>query len=308
MKTIDCTVYKHFSYILLVFLLLNVYVKKYAITICKINIQLKTNLKMLINKMNITYELNPPKFLQDKYSFDYVKLNREIEILENRVLLLNNIADKIHLTDSVLGIPRLSSVNMAKKIEKKLDQKTMISCSVRTRDRNTISLYQVIADSIIAKIDSLLLIWGDKPNIGPDIAGVKPTELLKDLNKMNFNRYIKFNLSIPSKIDKITKILEKKIDARPYAFVTQSIEAISDFGNIVDVLNPYKIKVIACIMLPSEKNKKSADMIGLSWKEYEKEPIDFISQIGKMTDEVILSSPNDFSFGIEILKGLKNYI
>lgn len=289
------------------FLLLNVYVKKYAITICKINIQLKTNLKMLINKMNITYELNPPKFLHDKYSFDYVKLNREIEILENRVLLLNNIADKIHLTDSVLGIPRLSGVNMAKKIEKKLDQKTMISCSVRTRDRNTISLYQVIADSIIAKIDSLLLIWGDKPKIGPDISGVKPTELLKDLNKMNFNRYIKFNLSIPSKIDKITKILEKKIDSRPYAFVTQSIESVSDFGNIVDILNPYKIKVIACIMLPSEKNKKSADMIGLSWKEYEKEPIDFISQIGKMTDEVILSSPNDFSSGIEILKGLKNY-
>ncbi len=262
---------------------------------------------MLINKMNITYELNPPKFLHDKYSFDYVKLNREIEILENRVLLLNNIADKIHLTDSVLGIPRLSGVNMAKKIEKKLDQKTMISCSVRTRDRNTISLYQVIADSIIAKIDSLLLIWGDKPKIGPDISGVKPTELLKDLNKMNFNRYIKFNLSIPSKIDKITKILEKKIDSRPYAFVTQSIESVSDFGNIVDILNPYKIKVIACIMLPSEKNKKSADMIGLSWKEYEKEPIDFISQIGKMTDEVILSSPNDFSSGIEILKGLKNY-
>ncbi len=262
---------------------------------------------MLINKMNITYELNPPKFLQDKYDFDFVKLNKEIEVLESRVLLLDNITDKIHLTDSVLGIPRLSSISIAKKIEGKLGRKMDLSCSIRTRDRNTISLYQIIADSIIAKIESLLLILGDRPNIGPDIGGVKPTVLLNDLNKMNFNRYIKFNLSIPSKITEITSVLEKKIEARPHAFVTQSIESISDFGNIVDILKPYKIKVIACIMLPSEKNKKSADMIGLSWKEYEKTPIDFIVQIGKMTDEIILSSPNDFSSGIEVLKGLKNY-
>ncbi|NOJ29545.1 MAG: hypothetical protein DA328_05180 [Nitrososphaeraceae archaeon] len=261
---------------------------------------------MSINKMNITYELNPPKFLHDRYCFDYSKLNNEIQVLENRVLLLNDIVDKIHLTDSVLGIPRLSSINIAKIIEGKLKQ-ILISCSIRTRDRNTISLYQMIADSIIAKIDSLLLIWGDKPKMGTEIAGVKPTDLLKDLNQMNFNRYIKFNLSIPSKITGINKILEKKIDAGPNAFVTQSIESISDFGNIVDIVRPYKIKVIACIMLPSEKNKKSADMIGLSWNEYEKDPVDFILQIGKMAEEIILSSPNDFSYGIEILNGLKKY-
>jgi hypothetical protein len=58
-------------------------------------------------------------------------------------------------------------------------------------------------------------------------------------------------------------------------------------------------------MIPSEKNKVSAEMIGLDWKEYQNNPIDFIKNAGKIANEVLLTSPNSFRFGLQLLKELK---
>jgi hypothetical protein len=100
-------------------------------------------------------------------------------------------------------------------------------------------------------------------------------------------------------------LIQKKIEARPHAFITQSIASLTDLGEIVDIAKPLGIKVVACIMAPSEKNKSSANMIGLNWKEYEKKPIDFIRQAGKIANEVLITSPNSFTSGIDLLKELK---
>jgi hypothetical protein len=43
----------------------------------------------------------------------------------------------------------------------------------------------------------------------------------------------------------------------------------------------------------------------LNWKEYEKNPIDFIRQAGKIANEVLITSPNSFTSGIDLLKELK---
>lgn len=252
--------------------------------------------------MIINYELNPPKILPNDY-FSYSNLLSDIEIVKNKVMILDKYINCLHFTDSVLGVPRLSSITMAS-IIKKNNAKMKISCSVRTRDRNLTSMYQTISDSILLNLESLLIILGDQPKNDLSQELLKPSKVVNQFNAQEFNKSIKLNLSIPNKIQNIHTIKEK-IYAKPNAFVTQSIESLEDLENIIAQIKPFGIKVIACIMVPSEKNKRSAELIGLNWKEYEKEPIEFIKNSGKIADEVLITSPNHFALATEILKELK---
>lgn len=253
--------------------------------------------------MIISYELNPPKILPSNH-FSYSNFLSDIANVKKKVMILDEYINCIHFTDSVLGIPRLSSITMAS-IIKKYNAKMKISCSVRTRDRNLLSMYQTISDSILLNLESLLIILGDEPrNDLKTQELLKPSQVVNQLSSQEFNKLIKLNLSIPNKIRNINTI-KSKIDAKPNAFVTQSIESLKDLENIIDQIRPFDIKVVACIMVPSEKNKKSAELIGLNWKEYEKEPIEFIKNSGKIADEVLITSPNHFALATEILKELK---
>ena len=253
--------------------------------------------------MIINYELNPPKILPNDY-FSYTNLLSDIENVKNKAMILDEYINCLHFTDSVLGVPRLSSITMAR-IIKKNNTKMKISCSVRTRDRNLTSMYQTISDSILLSIESLLIILGDQSKNDLQIHGLlKPSKVVNQFNAQEFNKSIKLNLSIPNKIRNIDTI-KGKIDAKPNAFVTQSMESLEDLENIIDQIRPFDIRVIACIMVPSEKNKRSAELIGLNWKEYEKEPIEFIKNSGKIADEVLITSPNHFALATEILKELK---
>ena len=56
--------------------------------------------------MTITYEINPPRI-----SAEQNILNTLFERIES----ISAVCDGIHLTDSVLGIPRVSPLNIAKK-------------------------------------------------------------------------------------------------------------------------------------------------------------------------------------------------
>jgi hypothetical protein len=55
-------------------------------------------------------------------------------------------------------------------------------------------------------------------------------------------------------------------------------------------------------MTPSEKNLQSAKIIGLDWSQYEKNPVDFIKNAAKIADGVLLTSPNSFKSGLDVLK------
>jgi hypothetical protein len=63
--------------------------------------------------------------------------------------------------------------------------------------------------------------------------------------------------------------------------------------------------VAAVVMVPAEKNRQSASIIGLDWSEYEKNPADFVKEAAKVADRVLLTSPNSFGSGLELLKQLK---
>jgi 5,10-methylenetetrahydrofolate reductase len=253
--------------------------------------------------MKIAYELNPPKVARDG-RFDQQRLDSDMDALRERASQLGrHHVDGIHLTDSVLGVPRVSSITAASFV-KKSARDAKLGCSIRTSDRNIITLCQAAADAVISGVDSLLILLGDAPTDGRN-SGLKPSQAVRMLREQGFDRKLKLDLSFPAKIiDKKAPAIQAKIDARPHALVTQSISSLSDLGEIVDFVKPHGIKVVACIMVPSEKNEQSARMIGLDWSGYKKEPAEFVKKAGRMAGTVLLTSPNSFQSGIDLLKAL----
>jgi 5,10-methylenetetrahydrofolate reductase len=260
--------------------------------------------------MNIIYELNPPKIFYDS-TINIKLLDQEIEKFLNRVQSINEFTNFIHVTDSVLGIPRISSIHGATLIRENIkNTKINLSCSVRTRDRNINSLIQFATQSISMNINDLLFIMGDKPQINSNAFAKgylsKPTEVITILSGFGFNRFINLNLSVPNKISDINKFTDKT-NANPHAMVTQSINSLQEVKDLKNLLESHPIKLIPCVMIPSKKNLLAAKMIGLDWNEYENNIIEFISEIGKLADSVLITSPNNFNEGLATLKKFNNH-
>src|SRR5690348_5637828 len=110
--------------------------------------------------MNVIYEINPPKILQTEH-MDLTMLSIEKEKFLKRVSIISQITKNVHLTDSVLGVPRMSSVFAAQILANTFNDSSLnISCSIRTRDRNLNSIIQSVADSLVANVKNLLFILG----------------------------------------------------------------------------------------------------------------------------------------------------
>lgn len=60
----------------------------------------------------VLFELNPPKLLTNDH-FNLLELDSQIDKFVKRAQKLAEYVDGLHITDSVLGIPRVSSVNVA---------------------------------------------------------------------------------------------------------------------------------------------------------------------------------------------------
>jgi 5,10-methylenetetrahydrofolate reductase len=251
----------------------------------------------------IRFELNPPKTVQNLY-FEEHGLRKSLLSLVDRAKELIGLVDGIHITDSVLGVPRISGISFAHFIRDS-GNNLPISCSLRARDRNYTSFMQFVGDAILLELESILILKGDELGPNSSTSNLKPTEILKVLKREKYDRYIHFNLAVPSKVTDRFQI-EKKILCRPHSLVTQSIESLSDLGELADLTKQHGIKTVACIMIPSDKNLKSAQMIGLDWNEYSKDPVSFIIESNKIADEVLLTSPNHFAAAIEVLKVIAN--
>jgi 5,10-methylenetetrahydrofolate reductase len=256
-------------------------------------------------RIKVAYELNPPKIVKGE-RFDLGQLKVNIQDMINRASRLCGLVSGIHLTDSVLGIPRLSSVTAARYIKEHVDAEIRLSCSVRVRDRNFPSLCQVVSDAILLGAESLLLLMGDKPQDKLGDSGLRPSTAIRMLKNEGYNNNIKLDLSFPAKVrDRSSKSITNKLEVCPHSLVTQSISSLSDLGEISDLAKSYGIKVTAVVMVPSEKNRQSASLIGIDWSEYEKNPVDFIMQAARIADLVLLTSPNSFASGVQVLHDLK---
>jgi len=253
-------------------------------------------------QLQISFEINPPRIVQGQF-FDSNLLNQALQKFIKRTLSVVDWVDGIHFTDSVLGIPRISSVSAACYLKMKCN-KSNVTCSVRTRDRNFISISQLVSDAILIGVKALLVLMGDEPQQGSG-SGITPSTALKMLYCEQFNRSIEFQLTIPNRIQNMSSI-QKKIDAKPSAFVTQSIQSIYELGKVVDMLKPYHIPVVACIMIPSKQNQLCAQMIGLDWRAYQNNPVDFVREAGSIAAGVLLTSPNSLGSALELLQTMKN--
>jgi 5,10-methylenetetrahydrofolate reductase len=254
--------------------------------------------------MKLRYELNPPK-IELNGSINLLSLRVRMDGFQKRAELLDGLVDGIHITDSVLGIPRLSAIVTAGhlKMNRKLDS-ISVTCSLRTRDRSFLSTCQFVADAILVGIKGLLLVAGDDSSDSAKYSVTRPSETVRSLRNMRYNEHIELDLAVPNRIGK-SSLIQKKIDVKPNAFITQSIDSLEALRSIVDLSHRNKIKVIACIMIPCEKNEPSAKIIGLNWSDYKDTPIDFIKEAGRLADEVLLTSPNNFNAAIQLLEQLR---
>ncbi|MDE1816665.1 MAG: 5,10-methenyltetrahydrofolate synthetase, partial [Thaumarchaeota archaeon] len=115
--------------------------------------------------MTIIYELNPPKVIQDRI-LSHDELQDSVEKFKAKSTKIAQVCDGIHVTDSVLGIPRISPITAGFFIKNSND-KIKISASVRVRDRNHTSITQTVCDAILLNLNGVLIVKGDPPPTGP---------------------------------------------------------------------------------------------------------------------------------------------
>ena len=249
--------------------------------------------------MTLRYEINPPKVIQDKLLSH--EPQRSLDDIKQRIINISKNCNGIHITDSVLGIPRVSPLTLAALI-RDFSKKIEITISLRVRDRNLAALTQSVCDAVLLGLNGVLILKGDASADGPKDSGLVPSQVVKHLNESGFNKNIDLFLSLPSNPD-FNKI-GKKLDAEPTGFITQVIHSEKQVTRIVDELKPQGFKVIPCVLLPSEKNANSAKFLKLDWSGYQDNVVDFIKNIHRIADDVLISSPNDYAKAQNLFKSL----
>jgi len=250
--------------------------------------------------MAIRYEINPPKINQE-ISLSDEETRKILDKVKLRVSEIETKCDGIHFTDSVLGIPRVSPVTTGALIRKS-NQKIQITTSLRVRDKSLSTLTKLMDDIFSNKLNGVLILKGDaSPNEKKD-SGLIPSQTVKYFKEAGFDKKMDIFLSLSNNPD--FEKIQKKIESEPTGFITQVIHSINEVSRISDKLKPSGFKIIPCVLLPSEKNTKSAQFLKIDWANYKDSTLDFINKIHEITGDVLITSPNDFNYAKEILDKL----
>jgi len=244
--------------------------------------------------MTIRYEINPPK-ISDSSS--------RIELLDSRIEQISNFCDGIHVTDSVLGIERISPLIIGAEIKRKYP-KLDVTISLRVIDKTIPQITDFVDSAIHANLDGILVLMGDPSPDDNYKSGIIPSLAVSSLIKDGFGEKITFYLSLPSRpnFEKISK----KVNSTPNGFVTQVVHDASQVKRLYDYLNPKNFKIIPCLLFPSQKNSRSAEFLKLDWSNYENDFSSFVLEIESITGDVLLTSPNDFKGALDFLTRLQN--
>ena len=242
--------------------------------------------------MTVRYEINPPKISDDGQDIR--------KVLFQRIETISHVCSGIHLTDSVLGIPRVSPFEIARQIRES-NKNIKLTCSLRVRDRNLNDIEKIVQQSV-GTVDGILVLMGDKSNTISNKDELIPSQVVKTLNDNGLGKKIELFLSIPSNPN-FTKI-QKKIDAKPMGFFTQVIHSKDQIEKIASRLKPNGFKIIPCLLLPSQNNLKSAEFLKIDWSNYKENVVGFINEIHSITDDILITSPNDFKGAHETLSKL----
>ena len=98
--------------------------------------------------MTIRYEINPPKISDDGQDVR--------NVLFERIKTISSVCNGIHLTDSVLGIPRVSPFEIAEKM-REANKDIKITCSLRVRDKELNEIEKIVQQSI-GIVDGILVL------------------------------------------------------------------------------------------------------------------------------------------------------
>ena len=193
-----------------------------------------------ISHMTIRYEINPPK-ITDQPS--------RIDLLDERIEQISNYCDGIHVTDSVLGIERISPLIIGAEIKQKHPE-LEVTISLRVIDKKIEQITDFVDAAVNANLDGILVLMGDPSPDNNYKSGMIPSSAVSSLVKDGVDKKIKILLSLPS-MPNFDKIL-KKINAKPFGFVTQVIHEIPQVQRLAEHLSQ-NFKIIPCGNISGKK-------------------------------------------------------
>jgi len=234
--------------------------------------------------MTIRYEANPPKILPD------VDTNESIQKFVEKIKIISKKCDAIHLTENVLGFQRVSPIEAGKIIKKEIPS-LPITVSLRVRDKSESEISEFVDNCISIGFSGILILMGDPSQTGKKDSGQIPSLTVKRLREQGVDSKIDLYLSISNKPN-FSKI-GKKLEAIPKGFMTQVIQNIKQVQDLSENLKGFSI--IPILLYPSPKNEKSAKFLNLDLDSYSKEFEELLNQTQKITGDVLLTSPSDFS-------------
>lgn len=234
--------------------------------------------------MTIRYEANPPKILLG------VNTNESIKKFIKKIKIISKKCDAIHLTENVLGQQRVSPIEIGEIIRKEIPD-IPITVSLRVRDKSEKEISEFVESCISIGFSGILILMGDPSQTKKPDSGQIPSRIVKNLKEQGIDSKIDLYLSISNKPD-FAKI-RKKLEVNPKGFMTQVVQNIEQIQNLSDNLKGFS--VIPIILFPSEKNEKSAKFLNLDLTTYSKGFEEFVKKAHEITNDVLITSPSDFS-------------
>ncbi len=241
--------------------------------------------------MTVRYEANPPKILPG------VDTSDSIQRFVERIRIISKRCDAVHLTEDVLGLQRVLPITVGRIIREEIPDLS-ITASLRVRDKSEDEISGCVRDYIDAGFAGILILMGDPSQRRREDSGQIPSLTVKRLGKQGIDSEIDLYLSISNKPD-FSKI-GKKLDARPKGFMTQVIQNLSQVQDLSHNLKGFA--TIPILLYPSPKNTKSAKFLNLDLRSYSQEFEELLNKTYKITGDVLLTSPNDFTGLSEFLE------
>ncbi len=240
--------------------------------------------------MTVRYEANPPKILPD------VNTDESIVKFIDRIKRISKKCDAIHLTENVLGFQRVSPIKVGEIIKKEIPN-LPITVSLRVRDKSEKEITEFVEKCISIGFSGILILMGDPSQTGKQDLGQIPSATVKRLREQGVDSKIDLYLSMSNQPN-LSKI-GKKLEAKPKGFMTQVVQNVEQVKNLAENLKGYLI--IPIVLFPSDKNEKSAKFLNMDLAEYSQNFDEFVSKVHKITGDILLTSPNDFT-------GLNNFL
>jgi len=234
--------------------------------------------------MTIRYEANPPKILPG------ADLQGSISRFVERMKSISGSCDAIHLTENVLGFQRVSPIEMGRIVRNEIPDLPM-TASLRVRDKTWEGIRRLVSECADAGFAGILVLMGDPSKDGRPDSGQVPSRVVKKLCADGVGSRIDLYLSIPSRPDYVKA--RKKMEAGPRGFMTQVVQSVEQVRDLASNLGGFS--VIPIVLFPSEKNRKSAEFLGLDLAQYADSFGEFVEQIHGITGDVLITSPGDFA-------------